>query len=103
MSGRSIVTRGYDKPSPHDHGFMDFPQVWPHLTTSSRSWLMEHNGEPVPDDLIAEILSVTGGEQNPQWWAGPSVEGGHSSPTRRWTGSRPSPTTMSTTRADAKL
>jgi hypothetical protein len=54
---------------------MDFPQIWPHLSTSSRSWLMEHNGEPLPDDLTAEILSVTGGEQSPQWWTGPSVEG----------------------------
>ena len=53
---------------------MDFPQTWPHLSTSSRSWLMEHNGEPLPDDLIAEILSVTGGEQSAQWWTGPSVE-----------------------------
>ena len=35
---------------------------------------MEHNGEPLPDDLIAEILSVTGGEQSAQWWTGPSVE-----------------------------
>jgi len=25
---------------------------------------MEQNGEPLPDDLIAEILSVTGGEQD---------------------------------------
>ena len=64
-----------DQPSRHDHNFMDFPQLWPHLNTSSRSCQMEHNGEPVPDDLIAEILSVTGGEQNSQWWAGPSVEG----------------------------
>ena len=54
---------------------MDFAQIWPHLHISSRSWLIEHNGEPLPDDLIAEILGVTGGEQNPQWWAGPSVEG----------------------------
>jgi hypothetical protein len=36
---------------------------------------MEHNGEPLPDDLIAEILSVTGGEHNARWWTGPSVEG----------------------------
>ena len=59
-----------------NHGVMDFPQIWLHLSTSSQSWLMEHNGEPLPDDLIAEILSVTGGEQNAQWWTGPSVEGG---------------------------
>ena len=49
--------------------------MWPHLSSSSRSWLMEHNGEPVPEDLIAEILRITGGEQNVQWWAGPSAEG----------------------------
>ena len=36
---------------------------------------MEHNGEPLPDDLIAEIRCVTGGEQNPQWWTGSSAEG----------------------------
>jgi hypothetical protein len=36
---------------------------------------MEHNGEPLPDDLIAEFLSVTGGEPSAQWWTGPSVEG----------------------------
>lgn len=36
---------------------------------------MEHNGEPLPDDLIAEILSVTSGEQSAQWWTGPSLEG----------------------------
>lgn len=54
---------------------MDVPQILPHLSTSSRSWLMEHNGEPLTDDLVAEILSVTGGEQSAQWWNGPSVEG----------------------------
>lgn len=54
---------------------MDLPQIWPLLSISSRSWLIEHNGEPIPDDVIAEILSVTGGEQDAQWWAGPSVEG----------------------------
>ena len=54
---------------------MDFPQIWPHLRTSSRSWLMAHNGEPLPEDLIAELLSVTGGEPSAQWWTGPSVEG----------------------------
>jgi hypothetical protein len=54
---------------------MDFPPILPHLSPSSRFWLIEHNGEPLPDDLIAEILSVTGGEQSAQSWTGPSVEG----------------------------
>ena len=54
---------------------MDFPQIWPLLSDSSRSWLIEHNGEPLPDALIAEMLRTTGGEPNAQWWAGPSAEG----------------------------
>lgn len=54
---------------------MDFPQIWPLLTNSSRSWLMAHNGESLPDDLIAEILRVTGNERNAQWWKGPSADG----------------------------
>jgi hypothetical protein len=54
---------------------MDFPQIWPLLSNSSRSWLVEHNGEPLPDDLITEILRITGGERTAQWWTGPSAEG----------------------------
>ena len=53
---------------------MDLPQIWPHLSPSSRSWLIEHNGEPLPDQLVAENLSVAGAEPNAQWWSGPSVE-----------------------------
>ena len=58
-----------------DHGSVDFPQIWPRLTPLSRSWLIEHNGEPLPDDLIGEVLGVAGGETNAEWWAGPSVDG----------------------------
>jgi hypothetical protein len=54
---------------------MDFPQTWPLLSNSSRAWLMDHNGEPLPDDLIAELLRVTGGEQDARWWTGPDAEG----------------------------
>ena len=28
---------------------MDFLRIWSHLAPSSRSWLIEHNGEPLPD------------------------------------------------------
>jgi hypothetical protein len=58
-----------------NHGLMDFPQIWPHLSRASRSWLIEHNGEPLPDLLVAEVLSVAGGGPNAQWWRGPYVEG----------------------------
>ena len=54
---------------------MDFSQIWPHLSPSSRAWLIEHNGEPLPDQLVAEIVSVAGAEPSARWWSGPSLEG----------------------------
>ncbi|GAA3719940.1 hypothetical protein GCM10022399_40400 [Terrabacter ginsenosidimutans] len=54
---------------------MDFPQIWPQLSSSSRSWLVEHNGEPLPDELVSELRSITGDESSQPWWTGPSVEG----------------------------
>lgn len=54
---------------------MDFPQIWSRLSPSSRAWLIEHNGEPLPDHLVAEVLSVAGREPDTPWWSGPSVEG----------------------------
>ncbi len=54
---------------------MDLPHIWPRLSAASRSWLMEHNGEPLPDQLIDEIVNVSGGEQDSQWWTGPSADG----------------------------
>ena len=36
---------------------------------------MAHNGEPLPDDILAKILTVTAGQRDPRWWAGDSHEG----------------------------
>lgn len=54
---------------------MDMSSVWPRLDVSTRAWLAEHNGEPLPDDILAEILTVTAGQRDPRWWAGASREG----------------------------
>jgi hypothetical protein len=54
---------------------MHFQQIWPLLDDSTRLWLTEHNGEPLPDDLVARILRVTDGERDAQWWTGPAAEG----------------------------
>lgn len=54
---------------------MDFPEIWPQLSPSSRAWLIAHNGEPLPDDMVGEILRVAGGEPDPRWWTGTSTEG----------------------------
>lgn len=54
---------------------MDMSQVWPRLDTSTQTWLTEHNGEPLSDDILNEILTVTAGRRDPSWWAGDSLEG----------------------------
>jgi hypothetical protein len=54
---------------------MDMSEVWPRLSTSTQTWLVEHNGEPLPDDVLGEILTVTEGQRDPRWWAGDSHDG----------------------------
>lgn len=54
---------------------MDMSQVWPRLATTTQTWLVEHNGEPLPDDILDEILTVTAGQRDPRWWAGDSHGG----------------------------
>lgn len=54
---------------------MDMSQIWPLLTDSTRTWLGDHNGEPLPDDIVDEILTITAGHRDPSWWAGDSREG----------------------------
>lgn len=44
---------------------MDMSQIWPRLATSTQAWLSEHNGEPLPDDILDEILRVTAGQRDP--------------------------------------
>lgn len=48
---------------------------WPLVDAETRDWLIEHNGEPLPQHVVTEILAVTGGETDPEWWAAES-EGG---------------------------
>ena len=33
-------------------------------------------GEPLPDDILDEVLTVTAGQRDPRWWAGDSQQGG---------------------------
>lgn len=54
---------------------MDMAQIWPRLAASTQKWLVEHNGEPLSDDILNEILIVTAGQRDPRWWAGDSHEG----------------------------
>ena len=54
---------------------MNIPEWWPLVDAETRSWLMEHNGEPLPPHVITGIMAVTGGRTDPGWWAGESEDG----------------------------
>ena len=54
---------------------MDLPQIWARLRPETRQWLSDHNGEPLPDVVVTELLSVTQGERDASWWAGESRDG----------------------------
>jgi hypothetical protein len=51
---------------------MNIPEWWPLVDAETRDWLIEHNGEPLPQPVSADILAVTGGPTDSQWWAGES-------------------------------
>jgi hypothetical protein len=48
---------------------------WPLVDAETRDWLIEHNGEPLPPNVIADIMVVTGGTTDSEWWAGESADG----------------------------
>lgn len=54
---------------------MDMSRIWPRLAASTQEWLTGNNGESLPDDILAEILTVTARQRDPRWWAGDSHEG----------------------------
>lgn len=55
--------------------FMKIVEWWPRVQAETRDWLIDHNGEPLPPHVCADILAVTGGTTDPEWWAGESAEG----------------------------
>lgn len=55
---------------------MDMSQMWPRLTSATRTWLIDHNGGPPGADVVNGFLTVAAGERDPHWWAGDADEGG---------------------------
>jgi hypothetical protein len=48
---------------------------WPLLDAETRGWLIEHNGESLPPQILADIMAVTGGTTDTKLWAGKSADG----------------------------
>ncbi|WP_243073662.1 hypothetical protein [Microbacterium sp. SS28] len=41
---------------------MEINAWWPALESTTKKWLIAHNGEPLPADVVAEIVAVSGSE-----------------------------------------
>ena len=49
---------------------MDISGWWPKLSDASQQWLIDHNGEAVPPEIVGQITSVGGIITTDAWWVG---------------------------------
>ncbi len=49
---------------------MSIEQWWPRLTPETRGWLIEHNGEALPTDVLNELARVGAEMTREAWWVG---------------------------------
>lgn len=54
---------------------MDISHWSPKVSPQTRDWLMEHNGEPLPDHVVNDVLEANEGRTDASWWSGPSPDG----------------------------
>jgi len=51
---------------------------WPRVPPQTRAWLVEHNGESLPADVVAAIVTAGGVATPGAWWVGSAGPGGFS-------------------------
>jgi hypothetical protein len=49
---------------------MGIEEWWSGLTPGTRQWLIDHNGEPVPEGVLNEITKAGGDVTADAWWVG---------------------------------
>ena len=49
---------------------MSIEQWWPRLSPETRGWLIEHNGEALPTDVLNELARFGGEPTSETWWVG---------------------------------
>jgi hypothetical protein len=54
---------------------VNIEQWWPKLSSETRDWLVEHNGEPLDAAVGEDIAAATGGSPDPRWWSGKPSDG----------------------------
>lgn len=50
--------------------------VWPQLSRNTRAWLIDHNGETVPAEIVSEIERLAGPLASQPVWGEPLSDGG---------------------------
>ena len=56
---------------------MGIEQWWTKLQPSTRQWLINNNGDQVPEAIEAEIAEAGGPASDDSWWAGQDETTGH--------------------------
>jgi hypothetical protein len=54
---------------------MEIGQWWAGLDATSQQWLIDHNGEAIPGEVVAKIVEAGGPVTSDAWWSheeGPS-------------------------------
>lgn len=47
---------------------MSLETWWSAVTPETRDWLLAHNGEPLPVDVVDDITRVSGPVDHDAWW-----------------------------------
>jgi hypothetical protein len=54
---------------------MDIEQWWAKLDSTTQQWLIDHNGEALPGEVVTKIIDAGGPAMSDAWWShqdGPS-------------------------------
>ena len=55
---------------------MEIIEWWPKLDSDARAWLIAHNGESVPPEVLSKIVAAGGSVTSSAGWVGESAPDG---------------------------
>jgi tartrate dehydratase beta subunit/fumarate hydratase class I family protein len=49
---------------------MEITEWWPKLDQETQAWLVSHNGESLPQEILTKIVAAGGSVSPDEWWVG---------------------------------
>ena len=49
--------------------------MWESVNSATRTWLMDHNGEVLSDEVVLDLIAATGVVGDPVWLDGNGTDG----------------------------